>query len=72
MSVVESSKEPLKYFENNVVGTISLMNSLVNTNVKNFIFSSTSAIYGNSKLRKISENNTKSPISKYAKSKLIC
>ena len=72
LSVVESSKEPLKYFENNVVGTISLMNSLVNTNVKNFIFSSTSAIYGNSKLRKISENNTKSPISNYAKSKLIC
>lgn len=72
LSVVESSKKPLKYFDNNVLGTISLMNSILSTKVKNIIFSSTSAIYGNSKKTKISENQPKLPISNYAKSKLIC
>ena len=41
----EGQKYPKKYFTNNVLGTRSVLEALKNTNVKNFIFSSTAAVY---------------------------
>jgi len=44
LDVEESSKNPLKYFINNVEGTENLLKASVNNNIKNFIFSSTCEI----------------------------
>src|SRR3954467_11471855 len=44
--VGESVIDPMKYYENNVASTITLLNVMMRNNVKNFIFSSTAATYG--------------------------
>jgi len=72
LSVVESSLRPNLYFDNNVLGTISLMKAATSSGVKNIIFSSTSAVYGTQKNGTISEIHPKNPISNYAITKLIC
>lgn len=48
-SVNESIENPLKYYHNNVSGTINLLQIMEKNNVKNFIFSSSSTVYGNTK-----------------------
>ena len=48
-SVNESIKYPLKYYENNITGTINLLNKCKEYNVKKFIFSSSATVYGSSK-----------------------
>jgi UDP-glucose 4-epimerase len=48
-SVNDSISEPLKYYENNVSGTINLLNVMKKYNIKNFIFSSSATVYGNTK-----------------------
>ncbi|HEY5890883.1 MAG TPA: UDP-glucose 4-epimerase GalE, partial [Acidimicrobiia bacterium] len=45
-SVGESVEEPLRYYDNNVSGTISLLAALREANVKQFIFSSSATVYG--------------------------
>ena len=47
-SAGESMELPLKYSNNNINGSINLLNSLVEIGIKNLIFSSTAAVYGNS------------------------
>jgi len=42
----ESMEKPAKYFYNNSVGTLSLLNAMIETGVRYFIFSSTAALYG--------------------------
>jgi UDP-glucose 4-epimerase len=72
LDVEESSKNPLKYFINNVEGTENLLKASVNNNVKNFIFSSTCAVYGNIKANSVNEKSPTKPISYYGKTKLLC
>ena len=72
LDVEESSKNPLKYFINNVEGTENLLKASVNNNVKNFIFSSTCAVYGNIKANSVNEKSPTEPISYYGKTKLLC
>lgn len=63
-------KIPLsEYYSNNVTGTLNLIEVMKNNNVKKIIFSSTAAVY-KKKSKKISENDTVKPISKYGKTKL--
>lgn len=45
-AVAESVEQPLKYYENNVEGTINLLNAMLNTGVNNIIFSSSATVYG--------------------------
>ncbi len=71
LDVEESSKNPLKYFINNVEGTENLLKASVNNNVKNFIFSSTCAVYGNIKANSVNEKSPTEPISYYGKTKLL-
>jgi UDP-glucose 4-epimerase len=72
LDVEESSKNPLKYFINNAEGTENLLKASVNNNVKNFIFSSTCAVYGNIKAKSVNEKSPTEPISYYGKTKLLC
>lgn len=46
-AVAESVEKPLKYYENNVTGTINLLNVMQKNQVYNFIFSSSATVYGN-------------------------
>ena len=66
----ESIKNPKKYFRNNHEYTKDLIKIAVEHNVKNFIFSSTAAVYGKKK-KIFSENDHKNPINPYGKSKLM-
>jgi UDP-glucose 4-epimerase len=49
LNVSEAEKNKLKYYNNNVKGTEALLSACKNSNVKNFIFSSSCSIYGNVK-----------------------
>ncbi len=69
--VPESVADPLGYYLNNTVKSRSLMAAAVAGNVKNFIFSSTAAVYGNPKTLPVFETETPTPISPYGTSKLM-
>jgi UDP-glucose 4-epimerase len=69
LDVAESEAQPLKYYKNNVEGTRVLLEAAVKNKIKSFIFSSTCAVYGNSKNKKIKESNSCHPTSYYGKTK---
>jgi UDP-glucose 4-epimerase len=71
LSVEESETNPIKYYKNNVEGTQILLKAAVNNNLKNFIFSSTCAVYGNSDKVKVNEKTFCNPVSTYGRSKLL-
>jgi len=57
-SVSESVNNPLLYYDNNVIGTINLLNLMDKYNCKNIVFSSSATVYGSSCISPITENNT--------------
>ncbi len=65
----EGEKNPLFFKKNNVSGTKSLLSACRNTSVKNFIFSSTAAVYRDGR-KKVSEKSKLTPKSVYGKTKL--
>lgn len=69
--VGESMTEPLKYFNNNVGGTISLLEAMRDYNVKYIVFSSTAATYGEPEVVPISEDSKTIPTNAYGESKLL-
>ena len=69
--VAESMEKPHKYYYNNVCGTINLLFSMINHNVKKIVFSSTAATYGEPKYVPIDENHPQNPINPYGQSKLM-
>ena len=69
--VGESMTEPLKYFNNNVYGTISLLEAMKEHNVKYIVFSSTAATYGEPECVPILEDSKTIPTNAYGESKLL-
>ena len=69
--VGESVKKPDLYYRNNLVGTLNLVNEMLENGIKNLVFSSTAAIFGNPVADKIDEDHPKTPINPYGKSKLM-
>ena len=69
--VPESVSDPLGYYENNTVKSRSLIASAVATGVKNFIFSSTAAVYGAPEIMPVTEATPQLPVSPYGSSKLM-
>ncbi|MEG0070197.1 MAG: NAD-dependent epimerase/dehydratase family protein, partial [Cetobacterium sp.] len=69
--VGESMSEPLKYFNNNVGGTISLLEAMKDYNVKYIVFSSTAATYGEPEVVPINEDSKTIPTNAYGESKLL-
>ncbi len=65
----EGQKKPKKYYKNNVLGTKNLLEACKDTTVKNFIFSSTAAIYKEGQY-KVSEKSIIKPKSIYGKTKI--
>lgn len=70
--VPESVKEPIEYFENNVHGVALLLAAMRKYKVKNIVFSSTAAVYGNPQRVPAQEDDVKLPINPYGASKLAC
>ncbi|MFX3619123.1 MAG: UDP-glucose 4-epimerase GalE [Sporolactobacillus sp.] len=69
--IPESLKEPLKYFDNNVSGLITLLEVMNQFSVKKLVFSSSAAVYGVPHENSISENEDKNPINPYGQTKLM-
>ena len=70
INVGESVTNPLKYYENNVAKTLSLLKAMLHTGVKKFVFSSTAATYGEPKHLPITEEEAQLPINPYGQTKL--
>ena len=66
----ESMIDPGKYSQNNISGTISLLNAMITYEVDKFIFSSTAAVYGYPKYLPLDENHPLEPINYYGFTKL--
>lgn len=69
--VGESVTEPAKYYDNNVVGTLTLLEAMLEANVKTFVFSSTCATYGVPDSVPITEDQSQNPINPYGATKLM-
>jgi UDP-glucose 4-epimerase len=69
--VPDSFRDPVSYYENNTAKAMSLIGAAVDGGVKNFIFSSTAAVYGETTPDPVSENHTTFPVSPYGMSKLM-
>jgi UDP-glucose 4-epimerase len=69
--VPDSVKNPLSYYKNNTVNSRALIETAVNNDVRQFIFSSTCAVYGNPVQVPVTEDTLPAPISPYGWSKLM-
>ncbi|MEC4815652.1 MAG: UDP-glucose 4-epimerase GalE [Scytonema sp. PMC 1069.18] len=69
--VAESVRDPAKYYHNNVIGTLTLLEAMLAADVKKFVFSSTCATYGVPQVVPITEEHPQSPINPYGASKLM-
>jgi UDP-glucose 4-epimerase len=69
LQVEESVRFPIKYMRNNVIGPVSLLECMKEADVRNILFSSTAAVYGNPQTVPIPETHPKQPVSPYGLSK---
>jgi len=69
--VGESVADPQKYYENNVVGSLSLLRAMLEGGCRNIVFSSSCAIYGEPEELPIRETAPKNPLSPYGASKMM-
>jgi UDP-glucose-4-epimerase GalE len=69
--VGESVENPRKYFRNNVAGSLSLLNSVLDAGIRRFVFSSSCAVYGIPGEIPITEQAVRAPVNPYGASKLF-
>lgn len=69
--VGESVEDPLKYYQNNVSGTINILQMMRKYHIKYIVFSSTAAVYGEPDEIPIKEDLPQNPINPYGRSKLM-
>ena len=69
--VGESVENPAKYYRNNTVGTLNLLDTMLKYNCKKIVFSSTCATYGSPSYVPVDENHPQNPVSPYGSSKLM-
>ena len=69
--VPDSVANPLGYYRNNTMNTCTLLDAAIECGVRQFIFSSTAAVYGNAEQSAVPENAPTAPISPYGTSKLM-
>ncbi|MDC0747975.1 UDP-glucose 4-epimerase GalE [Polyangium mundeleinium] len=71
IEVGESVADPLRYYENNVHGTVTLLQAMQAAGVSRFVFSSTCATYGVPEVVPIPEDHPQNPLNPYGRSKLV-
>ena len=70
-AVGESQLEPLKYYDNNVIGSITLIEESLKANIEHFVFSSSATVYGDPGVTQYYEDLPTHPINVYGRTKLI-
>jgi len=71
IQVGESVERPLEYYKNNTINTVNLLDSMLNNEVNDLIFSSTAAVYGIPAEIPVKETSHMNPINPYGSSKLM-
>jgi UDP-glucose 4-epimerase len=71
IQVGESTVAPSKYYENNVSKTLTLLGAVAEAGIRNFIFSSTAATFGEPAYSPIDEQHPQQPINPYGRTKLM-
>lgn len=71
IEVSESVSNPYKYYKNNFVNTLNILEIMKKYSVKHIVFSSTAAVYGMPNVKLISEETVKKPINPYGESKFM-
>ena len=66
----ESMLNPIKYSQNNLIGSINLLNALIKHKINKFVFSSTAAVYGYPEYLPVDENHRLAPMNYYGFTKL--
>ena len=64
-------RDPGRYFNNNLCGSLSLLNAMVQTGVRHIVFSSTAAVYGTPESSPIPETAPIQPVNPYGESKVM-
>lgn len=70
-SVGESVENPAKYYDNNLSGTLALLDAMRDSGVKTLVFSSSAAVYGEPIKVPISEGHPKNPVNPYGRTKFF-
>ena len=70
LTVSESVHKPLQYYENNVVGSLALLEAMAEAGVRQLVFSSTCAVYGDPPVTPIPESCPTRPVNAYGETKL--
>jgi UDP-glucose 4-epimerase len=71
IEVGESVKQPVAFYDNNVIGSLTLLSSAIDAGVKAFVFSSTCATYGLPETVPIDESHRQAPINPYGRTKWV-
>jgi len=71
IAVGESVSNPAKYYRNNVMGGLNVLEAMIECGLNKIVFSSTAAVYGNVTIVPIDENTNTNPINPYGHSKLM-
>jgi len=71
IQVGESVGQPAKYYGNNVANTVALLNAMARHGVKDFVFSSSAAVYGEPERVPIPEDHPTRPVNPYGRTKLM-
>lgn len=71
IQVGESVRKPDMYYRNNVTNTLNLLDTMLAHDIKQFIFSSTAAVFGEPEYIPIDESHPKMPLNPYGRSKLM-
>ena len=72
IEVGESVKDPVSFYDNNVIGTLTLLSAALAAGVEAFVFSSTCATYGLPESVPIDERHRQAPINPYGRTKWVC
>ncbi len=70
-AVGESVAEPIRYYDNNVRGTLSLVQAMADCDVKTLVFSSSATVYGEPRYLPLDENHPTSATNPYGRTKLM-
>ena len=70
-AVGESVQQPLGYYDNNVVGTVRLLEAMTECNVKTLVFSSSATVYGDPQRLPLTEDHPLSCTNPYGQTKLV-
>ena len=71
IEVGESVKQPVAFYDNNVIGSLTLLSSAIDAGIKAFVFSSTCATYGLPESVPIDESHRQAPINPYGRTKWV-